>query len=167
MDGGLTLSGDMMLVLMLLGLTVFLFVFEIVRVDIAAICIMVLIGLFGLVPSDQLFGGFASNAVISIIAVMIIGAGLDRTGVMNRSPTPSSRWVGVRSRASCRWSPRPWDQFRFHAEHRRHRPVFARGQPHLGAPRPAPATPADADGILRDRRRHHHHGRLLTADPAQ
>lgn len=83
MDGGLTLSGDMMLVLMLLGLTVFLFVFEIVRVDIAAICIMVLIGLFGLVPSDQLFGGFASNAVISIIAVMIIGAGLDRTGVMN------------------------------------------------------------------------------------
>lgn len=83
MDAGLTLSGDMMLVLMLLGLTVFLFVFEIVRVDIAAICIMVLIGLFGLVPSDQLFGGFASNAVISIIAVMIIGAGLDRTGVMN------------------------------------------------------------------------------------
>ncbi|MFU8832683.1 MAG: SLC13 family permease [Wenzhouxiangella sp.] len=83
MDGGLSLSGDMILVLMLLGLTVFLFVFEIVRVDIAAICIMVLIGLLGLVPSDQLFNGFASNAVISIIAVMIIGAGLDRTGVMN------------------------------------------------------------------------------------
>ncbi len=83
MEGGLTLSGDMILVLMLLGLTVFLFVFEIVRIDIAAICIMVLIGLFGLVPADQLFNGFASNAVISIIAVMIIGAGLDRTGVMN------------------------------------------------------------------------------------
>jgi di/tricarboxylate transporter len=84
MDGGLSLSGDMILVLMLLGLTVFLFVFEIVRVDIAAICIMVLIGLLGLVPGDQLFNGFASNAVISIIAVMIIGAGLDRTGVMNQ-----------------------------------------------------------------------------------
>jgi di/tricarboxylate transporter len=83
MDGGLTLSGDMILVLMLLGLTVSLFVFEIVRVDIAAICIMVLVGLLGLVPGEQLFSGFASNAVISIIAVMIIGAGLDRTGVMN------------------------------------------------------------------------------------
>jgi len=83
MDGGLTLSGDMILVLMLLGLTIFLFVFEIVRVDIAAVCIMVLIGLLGLVPGDQLFNGFASNAVISVIAVMIIGAGLDRTGVMN------------------------------------------------------------------------------------
>jgi di/tricarboxylate transporter len=43
---------------------------------------MVLLGLLGLVPSDQLFNGFASNAVISIIAVMILGAGLDRTGVM-------------------------------------------------------------------------------------
>jgi di/tricarboxylate transporter len=83
MDGGLTLSGDMILVLMLLGLTVTLFVFEVVRVDIAAICIMVLVGLLGLVPGDELFSGFASNAVISVIAVMIIGAGLDRTGVMN------------------------------------------------------------------------------------
>ncbi len=83
METGLTLSSDMILVLMLLGLTVFLFVFEILRVDIAAICIMVLIGLLGLVPGDQLFNGFASNAVISVIAVMIIGAGLDRTGVMN------------------------------------------------------------------------------------
>ncbi len=83
MDGGLTLSGDMIMVLMLLGLTIILFVFEIVRIDIAAICIMVLIGLLGILPGDQLFTGFASNAVISIIAVMIIGAGLDRTGVMN------------------------------------------------------------------------------------
>ncbi|MCG8464828.1 MAG: SLC13 family permease, partial [Xanthomonadales bacterium] len=44
---------------------------------------MVLLGLFGLVPGDQLFAGFGSNAVISVIAVMILGAGLDRTGVMN------------------------------------------------------------------------------------
>jgi di/tricarboxylate transporter len=83
MDGGLTLSSDMVLVLMVLGLTMVLFVFEIVRVDIAALCMLVLIGLLGLVPADQLFNGFASNAVISVIAVMIIGAGLDRTGVMN------------------------------------------------------------------------------------
>ena len=84
MDGGLTLSGDMILVLMLLGLTVFVLAFEVVRIDIAAICIMVLVGLFGIIPGDRLFSGFASNAVISIIAVMIIGAGLDRTGVMNQ-----------------------------------------------------------------------------------
>jgi di/tricarboxylate transporter len=38
----------------------------------------------GLVSVNNLFDGFASNAVISIIAVMIIGAGLDKTGLMSR-----------------------------------------------------------------------------------
>jgi len=78
----------------LLLLTIYLFVFEIVPVDVAAISIMVLLGLTsltapwmglqeGLVDTQYLFRGFSSNAVMSIIAVMIIGAGLDRTGMMN------------------------------------------------------------------------------------
>jgi di/tricarboxylate transporter len=83
MESGLTLSSDMMLVLAVLVVTIALFVFEVVRVDIVAVCIMVLLGLLGLVPGSELFNGFASNAVISIIAVMILGAGLDRTGVMS------------------------------------------------------------------------------------
>ena len=79
----------------ILMLTIYLFVFEIVSVDVAAICIMVLLGLTslfaplmglqqGLVDNTHLFDGFASNAVMSIIAVMIIGAGLDKTGIMNQ-----------------------------------------------------------------------------------
>jgi di/tricarboxylate transporter len=83
MEPGLTLNGDMMMVLAVLIITVGLFVFEVVRVDVVAICIMVMLGLLGLVPAAELFNGFASNAVISIIAVMILGAGLDRTGVMS------------------------------------------------------------------------------------
>jgi len=35
------------------------------------------------VDINRLFDGFSSNAVMSIIAVMIIGAGLDKTGIMN------------------------------------------------------------------------------------
>ena len=73
----------MMLVLVVLSATIGLFVSELVRVDIAAILVMVTLGLLGLVPASNLFDGFASNAVISIIAVMILGAGLDRTGVMS------------------------------------------------------------------------------------
>ncbi len=79
----------------LLFLTIYLFVFEIVGVDVAAISIMVLLGITslfapimgleaGLVDTRHLFDGFASNAVMSIIAVMIIGAGLDRTGIMSK-----------------------------------------------------------------------------------
>jgi di/tricarboxylate transporter len=78
----LVLTPEMMAVLAVLVLTIALFVTEVVRVDVAAVSIMVLLGITGMVGSENLFDGFASNAVISIIAVMIIGAGLDRTGVM-------------------------------------------------------------------------------------
>ena len=74
MEAGIQLSPDMVLVLVLLSATIGLFVSELVRIDIAAILVMVAIGLLGLVPSRELFNGFASNAVISIIAVMILGA---------------------------------------------------------------------------------------------
>ena len=48
------------------------------RVDVAALLIMVLVGATGVVPAAHIFDGFASNAVISIIAVMIMGAGRQR-----------------------------------------------------------------------------------------
>jgi di/tricarboxylate transporter len=87
----LSLTPQMIGVLGLLGLIMFLFAFEIVRVDVAAVFVMVLLGLLSLIPGLQgmadpmrLFDGFASNAVISLIAVMIIGAGLDKTGLMSR-----------------------------------------------------------------------------------
>ncbi len=83
------LTTEMLWVLGLLAFTVYLFVSEVVRVDVAAILVLVLLGLTTVLPfvpplveTEQLFNGFASNAVISIIAVMIIGAGLDRTGIM-------------------------------------------------------------------------------------
>ncbi|WP_428623625.1 SLC13 family permease [Sedimenticola sp.] len=79
----------------LLLLTIYLFAFEVVGVDVAALTVMVLLGLSslfaplmglseGLVSTVHLFDGFSSNAVISIIAVMVIGAGLDKTGLMSK-----------------------------------------------------------------------------------
>ncbi len=85
------LNYEMIVMLALLTLTIFLFISEIVRLDLAAISILVILGcltylpgLDGLVETKDLFNGFASNAVISIIAVMIIGAGLDKTGLMSQ-----------------------------------------------------------------------------------
>jgi di/tricarboxylate transporter len=46
--------------------------------------VMVLLPLSGLVTPGQAISGLSSNAVVSIIAVMIIGHGLDKTGVMNQ-----------------------------------------------------------------------------------
>jgi len=98
----ITLSTEMIVVLALLGFTVFLFVSEIVRVDLSAIIVMVLLGglsyvpgLSGLVDINHLFDGFASNAVISIIAVMIIGAGLDKTGLMTKVAASILKYGGT------------------------------------------------------------------------
>ncbi len=88
-------SAEVAWVLGLLLLTVYLFAFEVLRVDVAAVGILVLLGLLSsahdligltrpLVPAAELFQGLASNAVVSIIGVMIIGAGLDKTGLMNQ-----------------------------------------------------------------------------------
>jgi di/tricarboxylate transporter len=81
----------------ILLLTIYLFAFEVVEVDEAAITIMVVLGLTslpfvystmgldgGLVDNEKLFDGFSSNAVMSIVAVMIIGSGLDKTGLMTK-----------------------------------------------------------------------------------
>jgi len=84
MDSTLTLTTDMKLVLGLVLLTMVLFMFERLRADLVALVVLVLLGLTGLVAPEDLFNGFSSNAVICVIATMILGAGLDRTGALNR-----------------------------------------------------------------------------------
>jgi di/tricarboxylate transporter len=84
MDTALTLTTDMKLVLGLVGFTMVMFLFERIRADVVALVVLVLLGLTGLVAPEELFNGFASNAVMSVIATMVLGAGLDRTGALNR-----------------------------------------------------------------------------------
>lgn len=95
------LTFEMMVVLAVLGTTIVLFVTEAFRIDFTAILVMLTLGLLSQVPGltnladpEQLFNGFASNAVISIIAVMIIGAGLDKTGLMSRVASQILRYGG-------------------------------------------------------------------------
>ena len=85
------ISFEIFLILVVLSATIFLFVTELFRIDFTAIIVMVLLGILNQFPSinlfpdpSDLFAGFSSNAVLSIIAVMIIGAGLDKTGLMGK-----------------------------------------------------------------------------------
>src|SRR4249919_4230327 len=84
MDTALTLTTDMKLVLGLVGFTMAMFLFERIRADVVALVVLMLLGLTRLVAPENLFNGFSSNAVISVMATMILGAGLDRTGALNR-----------------------------------------------------------------------------------
>lgn len=77
------MTPEIMIVMAVLVVAVFMFIFEWVRVDVVGIIMMVALPLLGVVTPKEAISGLSSNAVVSIIAVIIIGAGLDKTGAMN------------------------------------------------------------------------------------
>ncbi len=77
------LTPDMLKVFALLFSAILIFVFDWLRMDVVGILIMILLPLSGVISAEEATSGLSSNAVVSIIAVMIIGAGLNRTGVMD------------------------------------------------------------------------------------
>jgi di/tricarboxylate transporter len=88
------MTPEMILTMVVLAFVIVLFVFEWVRVDVVGILMMVLLPLVGLIAPEEAFVGLSSNAVVSIIAVIIIGAGLDKTGVMNQVASPIIKLAG-------------------------------------------------------------------------
>ncbi|MDD3312306.1 SLC13 family permease [Pseudodesulfovibrio sp.] len=88
------MTPEIIMVMAVLVFAVLLFIFEWVRVDVVGIIMMVLLPLLGLVTPKQAISGLSSNAVVSIIAVIIIGAGLDKTGVMNSMARVILRFAG-------------------------------------------------------------------------
>jgi di/tricarboxylate transporter len=91
MDALPTLTTEIVIVMLIVAFAIFIFATDLLRVDVAAMLIMTLLGLLIFVPGlkqlltpDVIFSGFSSNAVISIIGVMILGGGLDKTGAMER-----------------------------------------------------------------------------------
>lgn len=94
----LLFTADMAIVLGLVGLTILLFLTEWIRVDVVAILVMVALPLLGVIDGAKTFSGLSSNAVMSIIAVIIMGRGLDHTGIIAKLMKPLMRLAG-RSRS--------------------------------------------------------------------
>ena len=78
------LTADMVVVLCLVTFTTLMFMIDRIRADLVALIVLVALGLSRLTPSDRLFDGFSGNAVITVMATMMLSAGLDRTGLLNR-----------------------------------------------------------------------------------
>ncbi len=74
---------QMGIVMAVLIMAILMFIFEWVRVDVVGWIMMVILPILGVVTPKEAISGLSSNAVVSIIAVIIIGAGLDKTGCMN------------------------------------------------------------------------------------
>ena len=77
------LTPPILFMLLLMAFMVGTFIYGKLRTDVVAILIMVIVALSQVLPFRLIFIGFANNAVISLIAIMIMGAGLEKTGIMS------------------------------------------------------------------------------------
>lgn len=74
---------DIVIVFIILLVAIVMFTTEKVRNDFASIIIMLALAWSGILSTQEAFSGFSSNAVIAIMGVMIIGYGIESTGVMD------------------------------------------------------------------------------------
>ena len=162
------MSPQMILTMIVLAFVVVLFIFEWVRVDVVGIIMMVLLPMIGLITPKEAFVGLSSNAVCSIIAVIIIGAGLDKTGVMNHVARPIIRLAGSSEKAGHHADLRHRGHHLEHdAEHRCGGAVSAGGPADFKAHGDPHLPGADAHGVLRHHRRDDHPGRRKPHHPPE
>jgi di/tricarboxylate transporter len=92
------MTTEIILCFAVLGITIYLFVSEKLRVDVVALCVMLALPWLGLVEPHEALAGLSSNAVFSIIGVMILGCGVDRSGIMAKVTRPILRVAGSSER---------------------------------------------------------------------
>ena len=85
---------DIALVLAVVAGTSILLVTERLRVDVVALLVLLAVAWLGFVTPAQAFSGLASNAVVAVIAVMILSYGLDRSGITRLLTAPILRIAG-------------------------------------------------------------------------
>lgn len=88
------MSLEIIIVLSILGITVALMVFDILRIDLVAILAMLLLVWTKIITPYEATSGFSSHAVISMIAVMIMGSGVASTSIMNKLSTRIVKTAG-------------------------------------------------------------------------
>jgi len=85
---------EILLTLGILMLAIILFVTELLRADLVALLVLVLLVVVGLVTPEEGISGFSNPAVVTIWAVFILSAGLARTGIAARLAEQVLRLAG-------------------------------------------------------------------------
>ena len=75
------MTGDILIVLVILGVSLILFISEVIRMDLVALLVLGTLAITGLVDAEGAFAGFSNSAVITVWAMFILSEGLTRTGI--------------------------------------------------------------------------------------
>ncbi len=76
--------GDMVRIFLVIGLALYLFTTELLPVDMTALLLMLMVILTGLVTPEEGFSGFANPATLTVLAMFILSAGVERTGLIKK-----------------------------------------------------------------------------------
>ena len=88
------MTPEIAIVLAILVAAIIMFVTERIRVDVVALMVLVSLALTGLITPTEALSGFANLAVVTVWAVLILSAGLARTGVAGLIGRPVLRLGG-------------------------------------------------------------------------
>ena len=67
----------------ILAITILFLVLDLIRIDLLALLCMLALGWTGILTPEELLRGFSSNAVFVMMAVMVMGRAIDKTGIMD------------------------------------------------------------------------------------
>jgi di/tricarboxylate transporter len=87
-------------VLLIVGFTVFMFVWEKVPIDVTSLIVMALLLLTGSVSMKEGISGFSNEAVVTIMFLYLLSAGLEKTGAVNVIGRYMIRYAGRGKRRS-------------------------------------------------------------------
>jgi di/tricarboxylate transporter len=74
---------DLILTISIVAIAIILLVFTRLRPDIVALIVLLALGLTGVVNQNQVFSGFSSSAVMTILGISMISVALQQTGAAN------------------------------------------------------------------------------------
>lgn len=88
------MTTEILVVLAVFGGAVVLLALDLLRMDIVAMLCMLTLAWTGVLAPQAALSGFSSNAVIAMMAVMVLGRGIARTGLMDRFARLVLRFAG-------------------------------------------------------------------------
>ncbi len=78
------MNPHLLITLIIAGAAIVLLLTERLRADLVALLVVVALGTTGVLTTEETFSGFSRSAVITLLAIFILAAALERTGVTRR-----------------------------------------------------------------------------------
>ena len=72
-----------LLLLLILAATLLLLVTQWVRIEVTSLAVVVTLALTGLLGPDEALSGFSSSATLTVAAMLVLSAGLDKSGAVD------------------------------------------------------------------------------------